>query len=133
MSGQDAPHAGAHDRVPRVAAAGSRDRGTVTAELALALPAVVGVLAAVLLLVSAATVQLRCSDAARAGARAAALGEDHALVTAVARRVAGEDATVRVQDGGEWVTVVVRRPVAGSVLGVAGLTAEGRATARVEP
>jgi hypothetical protein len=109
------------------------ERGSVTAELALALPAVVGLLVAVLLLASAATSQLRCADAARAGARAAALGEDRGVVTAIAQRVAGSGATVRVQESEPWVTVTVRRPLTGGPLAGSGLTAEGRATARVEP
>ncbi len=109
------------------------DQGSVTVELALALPAVVGLLVAVLLLASAATSQLRCADAARAGARAAALGEDRGVVTAIAQRVAGPGATVRVQEGDPWVTVTVRRPLTAGPLAGGGLTAEGRATARVEP
>jgi hypothetical protein len=109
------------------------DRGSVTVEVALALPAVIGLLVAVLLLASAATSQLRCADAARAGARAAALGEDHGVVTAIAQRVAGPGATVAVVDGDPWVTVTVRRPLTGGPLAGSGLTAQGRATARVEP
>jgi hypothetical protein len=124
----------AEGRIRRgAAAARGGDRGSVTAELALALPAVVGLLVAVLLLASAATSQLRCADAARAGARAAALGEDRGVVTAIAQRVAGPGATVRVQESDPWVTVTVRRPLTGGPLAGSGLTAEGRATARVEP
>ncbi len=109
-----------------------RDRGTVTAELALGLPAVVTVLLAVLLLAGAATTQLRCADAARAGARAAALGEDAATVSATAARVAGPDAAVAIHRDGGWVTVSVRRPVAVPLAG-GRWDAEGRASARVEP
>ncbi len=112
---------------------GVRDRGTVTAELALGLPAVVGLLLVVLVLSAAATSQLRCSDAARAGARAAALGEDTAAVVRIADRLAGAGATVHVDRAADWVTVTVRRPVATGPLGGTGLVAQGRATARVEP
>ena len=104
----------------------------MTAELAVGLPAVVTVLAAVLLLSSAATAQLRCADAARAGARAAALGDDSGAVTAIADRLAGGGARVRVDRDGTWVTVTVRRPVASGLFD-AGLTATARATARAEP
>jgi Flp pilus assembly protein TadG len=110
-----------------------RERGTVTAELALALPAVVGVLVALLLLSSAATTQLRAADAARAGARAAALGEETTAVTQVAQRLAGAAAGVQVERDGAWVTVTVRRDVALGPMGAGGLTASARATARVEP
>ncbi len=109
------------------------DRGTVTAELAIGLPAVVTVLLAVLLLATAATAQLRCADGARAGARAAALGEDAATVSATAARVAGPGAAVGVTRHGDWVTVSVRRPITAVALGGATWTAEGRASARVEP
>jgi len=109
------------------------ETGTVTAELALGLPAVVAVLAVVLVLASGATTQLRCADAARAGARAAALGEGIAEVQAVAGRLAGTGAAVRVQRSGTWVTVTVRHGVAAGPLATTGLVAEGRATARVEP
>jgi Flp pilus assembly protein TadG len=120
---------------PRPAAPGrsAADRGTVTVELALGLPAVVGVLVAVLLLGAAASAQLRCADGARAGARAAALGEDVATVSSTAARVAGNGATVRVQRDGTWVVVTVRRPVTTAPLGGPTWTAEARATARVEP
>ncbi|WP_456847646.1 TadE/TadG family type IV pilus assembly protein, partial [Cellulomonas sp. P5_C6] len=57
------------------AAAGRRDRGSVTAELAVGLPAVALLLVAVLTVGAAAVAQTRCTDGARAGARAAALGE----------------------------------------------------------
>jgi hypothetical protein len=109
------------------------DRGTVTAELALGLPAVVSVLLAVLLMTSAATTQLRCADGARAGARAAALGEEVATVSATARRVAGPDASVQVQRAGSWVTVTVRRPVTSASLGGLAWSASASASARVEP
>ncbi|WNB85352.1 TadE family type IV pilus minor pilin [Cellulomonas sp. ATA003] len=105
----------------------------MTAELALALPAVVGVLVVVLLLATAATSQLRCADAARAGARAAALGEPTGVVTAIADRLAGPGASVRVDHDGVWVTVTVRRSLASGPLGVGDLTAQASATARVEP
>ena len=47
--------------------AGRRDRGSVTAELAVGLPAVVLLLVALLTVASAAIAQTRCTDAARAG------------------------------------------------------------------
>ncbi len=67
--------------------AGSADRGSVTAELAVALPALVLLLLAGLTAVQAVTVQLRCVDAAREAARAAA--RDAFCPTAAAVRTAG--------------------------------------------
>lgn len=111
----------------------ARDRGSVTAELALALPAVTMLLATVLVLGSAAIGQLRCADAARAGARAAALGEPAAQVAAVAAHLAGDGAIVAVDRDGGWVTVTVSSPVGAGPLGGGPLRARASAAARVEP
>jgi hypothetical protein len=108
------------------------DQGSVTAELAVGLPAVVLVLAMVLVVASTAIAQTRCSDGARAGARAAALGEDDAAVAAVARRVAGDGAQVDVERDDGWVSVRVDAAV-----GLGGrrgpMRVEADAVARAEP
>lgn len=108
------------------------DRGSVTAELAVLLPVVVALLVALLGLASAASAQMRCADAARAGARAAALGEDDGSVTGVSQRVAGPGSAVSVARADGWVVVRVDRPltVAGLRLG---LTVRGEAVTREEP
>lgn len=108
-----------------------RDRGSVTAELAVGLPAVVLVLVALLVVSSAAVAQTRCADGARAGARSAALGEDDATVVATARRVAGGDAAVSVSRSGGWVSVTVSDDV-GPWQGVP-LRASTTSVAREEP
>lgn len=77
---------------------------------------VVALLGLVLALVAAGVAQIRCTDAARAGARAAALGEDDAAVTLVATRSAGPGAEVSVRRDGAWVDVTVRLPVLGGRL-----------------
>ena len=110
-----------------------RERGSVTVELALALPAVAFLLAAVLVLGSAAIGQLRCADAARAGARAAALGDPPSDITAIAERVAGGGATVTVEERAGWVTVTVSRGVVGGPFRDVPLRANASAVARVEP
>jgi hypothetical protein len=105
----------------------------VTAELAIGLVAVVGVLLIVLAVGAATVARVRCTDAARAGARVAALGDPDSAVRATSTRIAGRASTVmieRTDDG--WVEVTVRAPVAGS--GPArGLVAGATATMRVEP
>jgi len=112
----------------------SRDeRGSVTVELALALPAVALLLAAVLALTSAAVGQLRCADAARAGARAAALGEPPDEVRAIAGHVAGPAADIGIDAQNGWVTVTVSRAVVAGPFAGAPLRAHASATARVEP
>lgn len=112
----------------------ARDRGSATVELAIALPAVVAVLGAVLAVGAAATAHLACADGARAAARQAALGSSDAEVVTVAKHVAGAGATVTVDHDGVWVRVEVRRPAVGRLGGAGGaLTATASATARVEP
>lgn len=118
-------------RVGRRVSGWAADRGAVTAEFAVALPAVVLVLAAVLLVVMAGTAQLRVADAARAGARAAAAGETDGRVAEIARHVGGEGVIVSVLRSDPWVTVQVRAPVAGGWF-ASGLTTSGEATAWLE-
>src|SRR5690606_25540001 len=81
-------------------------RGSVTAELALLLPAVVVVLLVCTTLGAAVLGQVRCADAARAAARAAAIGEPASVVQAVARDLAGPDSSEERRVGKEG----VRRP-----------------------
>ena len=86
-------------------------RGSVTAEFAVGLPAVVAVLAVALSAVAGATAQLRCVDAARAGARAAARGESAAATVAAAKDAGPAGATVMVSRVGTKVRVQVRSRV----------------------
>jgi len=124
---------GARTRAPRGRDGADGERGAVTAELAVALPAVVLVLVVVLTLAAAAGAQMRSADAARAAARAAAIGEDDAAVRATALRVAGDGATVDVSRGDPWVEVRVTTPVVGGWLSGSPLRASGEAVAWVEP
>jgi Flp pilus assembly protein TadG len=119
-------------RASAVRAAASGDAGSTTAEFAVALPAVVLLLAFLLTLVAAVTVRLQCDDAARAGARSAALGESDAVVVATAQRVAG-GGDVTVERADQWVTVTVGRTVVPGVAGAGGWRITGSATARAEP
>lgn len=111
----------------------STEAGSVTAELALVLPAVVVVLLVCATLGAAALGQLRCADAARAAARAAAIGEPIAVVEDVARDLAGAGAQVTVTRDGAWLEVRVSRPVAGGPAWLGELRAQGSARAWVEP
>ncbi|HIZ34678.1 MAG TPA: pilus assembly protein TadE [Candidatus Ruania gallistercoris] len=83
----------------------------MTAELAVLLPGVVLAIVVILVVASAGVMQVRCADAARAGARAAALGEDEAEVAAIVQQLAGDDARVTVTRSEEWVDVRVRGDV----------------------
>lgn len=78
-----------------------------TAEVAVALPAFVLLVAAAVMAVSAVTAQLRCVDAAREAARAAARGESAAVVRSLAGRSAPVGSAVQVTSGGREVKVTV--------------------------
>jgi Flp pilus assembly protein TadG len=113
----------------------SRDRGSVTAETALALPVLVVVLAASVWVLAAVGAQLRCVDAAAGAARVAARGESPAVVSAAGRRLAPQDAVVRVEHRGEHVHVTVAARVQPfTVLGaLPALQVDATAVALVEP
>lgn len=112
---------------------GRGDRGTVTAEVAITLPAVVLVLVAGLAVCVAAVGQLRCADAARAAARAAAVGQDLASVRATAVALAGEGAAVVVSREGEWTVVRVQRRLSPPGWVTGPLVARAEARAWTEP
>ena len=84
-----------------------RDRGMATAELAVALPAVALVIVSGMSAVSVLTAQLRCVDAAREGARAAARGEDPAVVRAVVVSTGPRGAGLSLDGDDRSVTVTV--------------------------
>lgn len=86
------------------------DRGLATAELAVALPAVVLVLALCLTAMALGVDHVRAEDAARAAARAASRGEPVAVVREVAAARAPRGAEVIVEAGARSVTVRVVAP-----------------------
>lgn len=92
----------------------SASRGSVTAETAAMLPALMVVLAAALWAVQAVSVQLECVDVARAAARAAARGEPLDQVITRARTATRPGAKVAVTRDTETtkvqITVEVRPP-----------------------
>ncbi len=105
----------------------------VTAETAVVLPVLLLVLAGAVAAVTVVGAQLRCVDAAREGARAAARGDDVATAQALAQRAAPDGMSVVVTRAGEDVRVVVsgRIPVLGPVPLDVEVSAE--AVARLEP
>jgi Flp pilus assembly protein TadG len=84
-----------------------RDGGMATAELAVVLPTLVLVIAAALTMVSVVLAQVRCVDAAREAARAAARGEPAGVIRSAAIRAAPAGAGVTVGGAGEEVLVTV--------------------------
>jgi len=87
------------------------ERGTVTAELALTLPALVIALAAVLAVGQVVTAQVQCLDGARAAARMAARGEGEQKVVRAGRSAGPPGASVLLNHGGTEVAVQVTAPV----------------------
>lgn len=115
---------------------GSRrsDRGSVTAETALAVPVLLVVLALALWAVAAVGAQLRAADAAAGAARAAARGEAPGVVMALAARLGPDGATVQVRRQGDEVHVTVSAAVrAPAVVVLPPLAVQARAVAVVEP
>lgn len=105
----------------------------MTAELALSLPVLVLVLVLALWAISAAGAAMACADAARAGARAIARGEDPGAVGALVRQVGPRGATASSSADGSLVTVRVRvRVAAPGGLPLPSLTVAGRAVAERE-
>ncbi|MGW6207349.1 TadE family type IV pilus minor pilin [Streptomyces sp. NPDC055089] len=90
-----------------------RDRGAVTAEAAMAIPVMVLFALALLWALMAASGQIRCVDAARAGARAAARSEPEAQVREAALSAAPERARVDVERAGQLWRVTVTAPAPG--------------------
>lgn len=106
--------------------------GAVTAEFAVALPAVLLLLALLLAGASAGVTQLRLEEAARAGARALARGEDPASVQGIVRTLAGTSATASVGTEGEWLSVTVADGVGGPLGATVPWTLTAKATTRSE-
>ena len=105
----------------------------VTAETAVALPVLLLVLAAAVAALMVIGSQLRCVDAAGAGARAAARGESPAAVRSLVARAApgGARATLAIRDGAVTVTVLAPvRPLGSLPLR---FTVTASATGELEP
>ena len=84
----------------------------VTAETAVVLPVLLFVLAGAVAAVVVVGAQLRCVDAAREGARAAARGESDATVSSLVGRLAPDGAVTAVTGDEEEVRVTVTVRVA---------------------
>ncbi|WP_243388804.1 TadE family type IV pilus minor pilin [Bifidobacterium simiarum] len=106
------------------------ERGTVTAEFAVVLPAVM--VLALLLFGSAraVTVGMTCQEAARAAAREIVVSaESGGDPSGVVSRIAGSGASVSVSRGGTEVTVTTRCPVMPGPLGILPASMTGKAVA----
>ncbi|WP_202418670.1 TadE family type IV pilus minor pilin [Streptomyces sp. YIM 132580] len=120
---------GSETGIRRRRAWGLRDRGAVTAEAAVVIPVLVAFAMALLWALAAASAQIRCVDAARAGARAVARSEPEAAVLAAARDAAPGGARVSVGRAGEMWRVTVEAPTPGPAALALTLRAEAAALA----
>ncbi|MVO86627.1 hypothetical protein GPA10_18140 [Streptomyces sp. p1417] len=97
-----------------------RDGGYVTAEAAVVLPTLVLFTMALVWALMAASAQIQCVDAARAGARAMARQDPRGTAVAVARQAAPRGANVAVRREGDLVRVEVTARMPGPrLLGLA--------------
>ena len=99
------------------------DRGAVTAEFAVVLPAVAMVAMVLLCLTRTVTVSMRCQDAASAVVRELVMS-----VNAVASGIAGEGAVASVADDGHSIRVTAQCPVLPDPFGVLPVKVTGSAT-----
>ncbi|WP_037558603.1 TadE family type IV pilus minor pilin [Spirillospora albida] len=106
----------------------------VTAEIAVALPSLVLVTAIALWGMAAVSTRITCTDAARAGARAAARGESLQAVRARITEAVPTGAIVKVHRDTEVVRVEVSVPVRGpAAAGLPALQVRARVAAATEP
>ncbi|THJ68410.1 hypothetical protein E8P82_00365 [Arthrobacter echini] len=130
---EPAGHAAGREPVERPTdSTGLNQRGAVTAEVAVVLPALVVLLALVLGTAHFGTAQLRIEEAARAGAREAMRGESAASVRGTAQRLAGSDASVEIAAGAGWTTVKVSVEVEGPMVGLFGIELDASASGKKE-
>lgn len=109
-----------------------RMRGSVTAELAVVLPAVTVLLAVLMLSVSVGLLQLRLEEGARAGARALARGDNSEQVLTIVARVSGEGSTASIGTSAGFATVTVEGRVGGVLSGLVPWTQAAQASTKLE-
>lgn len=105
---RDPSHPGGRGRAAAARSSRPRDAGTATAETAVAMPAMVLLMATLIWGLIAAAGQIRCVDAARIAARAAARGDSDAA--AAARAAAPPGASVEIARDDDTVRVTVEAP-----------------------
>ena len=105
----------------------------VTAETAVVLPVLLVVLAAAVAAVTIVGAQLRCVDAAREGARAAARGDDAGTVAQLVQQIAPDGATTSSSGDVGQVRVVVTAVIAPLGPVPLSVTVSAEAVARREP
>ena len=111
-----------------VDAGAGADAGSVTAEFAAVIPAVLLVLAFCLGAVSVACQQVRLTDAAADSARSIARGDGESAARSRVSESVGS-ASVAQQSSGDYICVRVTQPAAVGPAGLLGMTVSGRGCA----
>jgi len=114
------------------------EKGSVTAELAVALPAVVLLLFTVLAIAAAFGTQMRVSDAARIGARLYAIGAPTSEIEYKIKEIAGPNAISNIPKKDpygidEWTTISVKRMAGIGPANIGIFTLSASATVWIEP
>lgn len=115
------------DAGTRHSAPAASERGSVTAEFALAIPAVILVLLLVLSLAMQGAARVSLEDAARSAARELARGEATAVAEQTARDIVGAQVNIVISQSGTYSRVVLTQPV--QILGLIELNVEQSAEA----
>ncbi len=114
------------------APARSHSQGSVTAELAITLPALTVVLALLLLGAVVGVTQLRMEEAVRSAARSLARGDSVATATTAAQQIAGGGAETTIVFEAGFVQVHVSAAISGPLSGLISWPLAASASARVE-
>ncbi|MGV9196585.1 TadE/TadG family type IV pilus assembly protein [Arcanobacterium canis] len=109
-----------------------RERGMVTAEFAIIVPAVILVVLLLISCVVGAQGVSTTDNAAREVSRALSLGANESEAMAIARRVAGEQAQVMIGHSGQLLSVSVSAPARG-ILSYFGMTFTANHRVVLEP
>lgn len=107
------------------------EEGAVTAEFAVALPAVTAVLALCLGAVATGTAQIQLEDTVRVAARAAARGDSEESIRQGADR-SSRGASLNITRDGDTVTVQAQRQAPGVIGSITGWVLSAQATTTVE-
>ncbi|MCH4160051.1 MAG: pilus assembly protein [Bifidobacterium sp.] len=108
------------------------DTGTVTAEFAMILPAVMTLVVLLLALVSAVTAHLDCQDAASAAIRQLVISQDVQQARDAALLAAGKDTIMKIQHSGKQVVITTTCPIVPDTEGWLPLSVNGRAAGLID-
>lgn len=103
--------------------------GAVTAEFAVALPAIVLIVGIAINIAAVGIQQIRLQESAAVAARQLARGEDTSHINSAVTTMAGAEVSVSTSTSGQWASVELSRPAPGPLgwLNISQLTADAQA------